>query len=58
MSEKEVDALAIWIQSLIDQKIEQAFGRDSTHEWVRESELRQDIYALMGDIQMKWEEEK
>lgn len=44
----ELDFLINWIEAMIDLKIERAFGRDTLHEGIQESELRQKLYSIRG----------
>jgi hypothetical protein len=47
MSEEMLVALENYIEAMIDQKIENAFGRDSLIESVRKSELRRELLELI-----------
>ena len=48
MTREELDALTIWIEALIDLQIERALIRDYTTEYVRQAELRRELYAVIG----------
>ena len=44
--DNKLDFLIDWIEAMIDLKIERAFNRDTLHEGIRESELRQKLYSI------------
>jgi hypothetical protein len=43
MSPELWELFSKWVEALIDEKIEQAFGRDAGSEWCRVYELSQEI---------------
>ena len=43
MTEAFLKALMAWIDARIDEKIQDAFGRDSLHESIREGKCRNEL---------------
>jgi hypothetical protein len=48
MTEEQLQALMDWVEAIIAEKIENAFGRDSLHEGIREMSCRDDLYVALG----------
>jgi hypothetical protein len=48
MNEEQVQALTAWVEAVIAEKIEMAFGRDCLHESLAEMECRKDLYVALG----------
>jgi len=49
VDKEQLEKLMDWIDARIDYKIENAFGRDSTHEYIRENDIKQELLALFGE---------
>lgn len=48
MNKHQLMALMDWVESIIDLKVEEAFGRDPSHEHVKEFSTRDELLDLFG----------
>jgi hypothetical protein len=48
MNEEQLQALMAWVEAVIAEKLEDAFGRDSLRESINERECRDDLYVALG----------
>ena len=46
MNKQQITALMDWVEAAIDVKIELAFGRDPSHEHIREADTRDELLDL------------